>query len=471
MIPRLHKRGQSFKGACSYILHDAGTTTADRVAWTLTRNLSTRDPKWAWHEMYETFCAQEQLKAASGQDRRGRKNTRPVLHYTLSWASSENPSPEHMQQAALASLKAMGLDEHEAQIAAHTDKQHMHVHIVVNTVHPQTGMTAPMKFTKLALSRWAESYEREYGIHCDERIKNNEERRRLAAERERQPTALLMAASHHDDRLRRRPYVPVKHRAVQRKQWFDRKEIVERMRAMRGQLDAELKIARQASWARQSQERDELDARTQSAIDHARGHMSERFRPQWRDLYRAQKKEERHVGRIADRMLDRAAFVYAQRERLGKGSPLTMRQMVRLIRSGDALAKRLSQVHEQERRTLARGQKAETKVLTDRIWEVHRARFDALRERQAAERQAEREQQGTQRKGISFAMAKASLMTEQEDAPPPPPEPRPIKRDPENAPLRERFGNSAKPSRSEQIRRDMEQWRKKNDGRDFGREM
>ncbi|WP_171946488.1 hypothetical protein [Hyphomicrobium sp. CS1GBMeth3] len=258
---------------------------------------------------------------------------------------------------------------------------------------------------------------------------------------------------------------------MQRKQWFDRKEIVERMRSMRGQLDAELKIARQASWARQSQERDELDGRTQAAIDHARGHVSERFRPQWRDLYRAQKKEERHVGRIADRMLDRAAFVYAQRERLGKGSPLTMRQMVRLIRSGDALAKRLSQVHEQERRSLARSQKAETKVLTDRIWEIHRARFETLRERQAAERQAEREQQQAERKGISFAMAKASLMIEQEDAPPPPPEPRPIKRDPENAPLRQRFGDSAKPSRAEQIRRDMEQWRKKNDGRDFGREI
>lgn len=114
---------------------------------------------------------------------------------------------------------------------------------------------------------------------------------------------------------------------------------------------------------------------------------------------------------------------------------------------------------------------AGTRVLTDRIWEIHRARFDALRERQAAERQAEREQQTAQRKGISFEMAKASLVIEQEEAPSPPPEPRPIKRDPENAPLRQRFGESAKPSRAEQIGRDMEQWRRKNDGRDFGREI
>lgn len=471
MIPRLHKRGQSFKGACSYILHDAGQTSAERVAWTQTRNLSTLDPKWAWHEMYETASAQAQLKALSGQDGRGRKNTRPVLHYTLSWAASENPSQEHMQAAVLASLKAMGLEEHEALIAAHTDKHHMHVHVVVNTVHPQTGMTAPMKFTKLALSRWAEAYEREYGIHCEERIKNNDERRRLAAERDRKPAAMLMAASHRDGRLRRRPYVPVKHRTVQRRQWFDRKEIIDRMRAMRAGLDQEISAARQASWDRHSHERDELDGRTEAAIDHARAHVSERFRPQWRDLYRAQKKEERLVGRIADRMLERAAFVYANRERLGKGVPLTMRQMVRLIRSGDALAKRLHQVHEQERRSLAREQKADTKVLTDRIWEIHRGRFEALRQRQAAERQVERGEQAAQRKGISFALAKASLLIEQENAPQLPPEPRPIKRDPRSAPLRQRFGESAKPSRAEQIRRGMEQWRKKNDGRDYGREM
>ena len=57
----------------------------------------------------------------------------------------------------------------------------MHVHIVVNTVHPETGMTAPLKFTKLELSKWAEAYEREHGIHCEERIRNNEERRRHSA--------------------------------------------------------------------------------------------------------------------------------------------------------------------------------------------------------------------------------------------------------------------------------------------------
>ena len=104
-------------------------------------------------------------------------------------------APEDMQQAAIDSLKMLGLSEHEAILASHSDKQHMHVHVVVNTVHPITGKTAPLKFTKRDFSKWAEAYEREHGIHCEERIKNNEERHRLGAERDRETLAILTAAS------------------------------------------------------------------------------------------------------------------------------------------------------------------------------------------------------------------------------------------------------------------------------------
>ncbi len=128
----------------------------------MTHNLATDNPNQAWYEMYETYAAQGALKAAAGKDARGRKNNSPVLHYTLSWHPSDQPTEEQMKDAAKSSLKALGLSEHEALIAGHNDKDHAHVHIVVNTIHPQTGMTAPMKFQKLALSRWAEAYEREH---------------------------------------------------------------------------------------------------------------------------------------------------------------------------------------------------------------------------------------------------------------------------------------------------------------------
>jgi len=92
--------------------------------------------------MTETYWNQDDLKAASGQSARGRKNTKPVLHYSLSWHKDDNPTPEETKEAAAASLRVLGLRDHEALIAPHRDKDHMHLHIVVNAVHPETGLTA-----------------------------------------------------------------------------------------------------------------------------------------------------------------------------------------------------------------------------------------------------------------------------------------------------------------------------------------
>jgi hypothetical protein len=258
--------------------------------------------------MMQTWRDRGVLKAAAGVDARGRDNWKPVLHYTLSWHADDKPSPENMQQAAIDSLKALGLSEHEAIIASHSDKKHMHVHIVANTVHPVTGKTAPLKFTKRDLSTWAEAYEREHGIHCEERIKNNEERRRLAGERDRESLAILTAAAEQKPLPARTPYGPVKHKATNRNQWFERKDILDRMKSMRAALDQQAKTSRDATWARHSGERDDLDANSEAAVDNVRSHMQERFRPQWRDLYRSHRQEVRKVGRMT--LLDRAAFVY-----------------------------------------------------------------------------------------------------------------------------------------------------------------
>lgn len=504
MIPRLHPRGTSFKEACRYILHDVAQDSADRVAWVATRNLSTQDPKWAWHEMYETWAAQNQLKATSGHDARGRKNTRPVLHYTLSWATGDQPTPEEMKEAAVASLKVMRLADHEALITAHKDKEHQHVHIVVNTVHPETGMTAPMKFSKLELSKWAEGYEILNGLHREARVANNAERRRHASERSRAASDQLMAAGPMRDASPEAPYVPVKHRADSRKQWFDRTEVIDRMKAMRAGLDAELKTARDVTWQRQSRERDALDVKSETAVDQARQYVKDRFRPRWRDLYSAQKKEAKHVARVSGNLLERAVYVYANRERLGGGRPLTARQMLAMIRSPARLQQRVGQIHEQDRRQLARQSKTATNELTDVMWQRHRLEFTALRDRQTAERHAERDAQATQRKDVSFGAAKATLAAERENTARPiyrAPEPGPA-RQPKEAPsvaqaftkaaesapgsarqakeapsVAQPFTKAADPapaapvSRAEQIKRDMDEWKKRNPDRDHGREL
>ncbi len=183
MVPRIHDRGKSFKEATNYILHDQNAQTSKRVEWTHTVNLGGVGPDDAWRPMYETWNNRTALKIAAGVDLRGRDNKNPVFHYTLSWHPEDKPSREHMTEAALSSLKALKLEAHQALMAAHNDTEHPHVHIIVNTVHPETGRTAPLKHTRLALSRWAEEYERAHGIHCEQRIENNAKREIAKEER------------------------------------------------------------------------------------------------------------------------------------------------------------------------------------------------------------------------------------------------------------------------------------------------
>lgn len=397
--------------------------------------------------MFAVARDQAMLKEQAGNDARGRKNRKPVLHYTLSWATSDNPSPEHMRETARSSLEALGLSGHQVLMAAHGDKEHLHVHLVVNTIHPDTGLTAALKYTKERLSRWAEAYERAHGIHCEERIRNNAERDRAARERAELAGALLEAGGLADHR--RRPYAPIKYDGPNRRQWFSQKELKDRMSRLRAELDLMHKVERQDVWHRQQQARADLDKDSQAAVDQARAHIKERFRGPWRELYRVQKSEMKYVKRDARTVFERAVFVFSQRERLGRGKPLTVRQMLPLIRNEGKLIDRLEAVHLRERRALAQVEKVETKALTDRIWIQHRTRFERLKAEQSAERQAMRDEQFAGSRSISLTVAKASLVADLHNEP----------------------SNDDIAGRAMQIRQRMAKWRRSNQGRDYGREI
>ena len=478
MIPRLQARGTSFKGSCTYVLHDQKAKTSDRVEWVLTRNLHS-DPDNAWFEMCQTWRNQDALKKNAGVSTRGRKNIAPVLHYTLAWHIDDKPTPEQMQAAALASLKVLGLEEHEAVIVGHNDKQHLHVHIVANTVHPYSGRTAPLKYSKERLSEWAEAYEREHGrIWCEERVKNNEQRRDIRAQRQEERLTETFTASVGAQPPAQSPYIPIKDQSPTRPEWFEKKDIIDRMKRLRAQLDLQHKMERGATWDRQRRERDDLDRNTDAAADNARAHVREKYRPQWRELYKVQGREQRFVTKSATHPLERAVFVFKNRDRLCGGRPLTIGTMVRFIVSTKRLGKALEHAHERERRSLAREEKTLSKELTGRIWAIHRERFHTLRDRQANERKAERGHQRLAGKEITLARAKDDLIRENEGLPrwrPLPPAPKRERPEPVQEFNAASFALPPEPlpliSRAEQIRRDMEAWRRSNPNRDHGREL
>ena len=171
--------GRSFGGVADYCLHDrwvpgqGHAESAERVEWTETRNLATEQGDRAARIMAATAEAAPDLKRLAGGAATGRKLEKPVCHYSLNWAKDEKPDRQEMLRAAEGSLKALGMERHQALVVSHRDGQ-PHVHVIANRVEPESGKAAGLSRSKLRLSKWAERYEREQGkIRCPERERNN----------------------------------------------------------------------------------------------------------------------------------------------------------------------------------------------------------------------------------------------------------------------------------------------------------
>lgn len=416
MVPRIHNRGADFRRACWYILHDQGKTSDDRVLWAHTANLGEVAVDDAWRPMYETWKDRTNLKREAGVDLRGRDNKEPVLHFTLAWAHDEKPSPEHMREAALAALKALKLDGHQAVMAAHSDKEHLHVHVIVNTVHPETGRTAPLKHSKLELSRWAEAYEREHGIKCEQRIKNNKEReKRRDTEKKRTDRpkvtpeqALGMAPPPVKKPKKVRDRSPPRSRAV------EKKDVIDRMKRLRAEIAHRHMVERDVNYARQREERQALASKTEAAANVALDHTKARFKPRWKELYEVQRQETAHVGKIQVNLFERAVFVFWNAERLAGSKPLSFREKVRLITSPKRFLAAVDRMHGRERSFLSAVQKFETKRRLERIWVAHDQKAEALKQRLAAEHLELKTLQKATEPTIDYRRAKNQLILERQ---------------------------------------------------------
>lgn len=162
---RADGRGSSFKTLFAYVFHDKDhARTANRLAWAEPLNCALNGRVGeAWYEMFVTWAMRSTLKRAAGIAMTGRDNHRPVLHLSLSWHPKETPTREDMLAAGRSALEWLGLEEHQAVIAAHTDEPQPHIHLIINTVHPTTGKTAHLYQCKKTLSAWAAHWEETHG--------------------------------------------------------------------------------------------------------------------------------------------------------------------------------------------------------------------------------------------------------------------------------------------------------------------
>jgi hypothetical protein len=177
MIVRILSNGKSFKGLSAYLTHDPDAKTQDRVAWTHTLNCANDHIPSAVDEMLWTARHAELLKQEAGIRAGGRETENPVKHFSLNWAPDQSPTREHMIETTEDFLRHMGWHEHQAALVAHDDKRHAHVHVMLNVVHPETGLRLDDNFEYRRAQKWALEYERENErIYCDERLKAPEER-------------------------------------------------------------------------------------------------------------------------------------------------------------------------------------------------------------------------------------------------------------------------------------------------------
>jgi hypothetical protein len=182
MIVRIHSAGKSFKGLATYLTHDPNAKTTERVGWTHTLNTAHDHPLSAVDEMLWTARDAELLKQEAGIRAGGRSSENAVKHVSLNWSPEETPTREHMIESAEGFLKHMKWEDHQALLVAHDDKEHAHVHMMLNTIHPETGLHLDDSFERRRAQAWALGYERENGrIFCEQRLEN-------VAEREEAPT-------------------------------------------------------------------------------------------------------------------------------------------------------------------------------------------------------------------------------------------------------------------------------------------
>lgn len=201
MVPRLAADGSSFAGAFFYYAHDKGARTAARVAWTQTVNLMTDCVEKAWKVMAYTAKHAASLKRASGKARAGDAVEKPVVAYSLSWHPEQKPDKATMLEAAKTSIEKLGLVEHEAVIIAHRDEPQPHCHVIVNRIHPITGMAANLYRSKRKLQDWAREYQKKEGtMYCPQREENHRKREAGRKTRYANPAIVEAWQNSHDAR-------------------------------------------------------------------------------------------------------------------------------------------------------------------------------------------------------------------------------------------------------------------------------
>lgn len=389
---KTHGRGTSFKGALDYYLHDKGTKqTAERVGFVHTLNIVTKGPYQAWREMMVTAESADQLKVESGRRPSPKKNTQPVYCFSLNWHPDDHPAKAHMLETALDAIKLLGAEDRQVVIVEHTDEPHPHVHITINMIHPETGMSLDLHNDEYRLERWADSYELHMGV-----IRSPNRRAKFAAlEQGRKPSPRPKTPKHHN-----RPAAKVatandnatataRARAIQ----DDFREYAARLKATQEQAWKRRASEQRQLWTDYRTARQAVYARHKVGIDRIYKHKRDRnalplsiqgFRDwketrEWKKLMERLKAEKRRFEYRERTLLgfvgNAIRLIRPGMERSGKG---LLPMLFALLVSGEQRRQLLLVKQDLAKKALSEKQFGSRKVRAEKIRLVRDAQFAAL---------------------------------------------------------------------------------------------
>jgi len=376
-------QGKSFKGLSQYLLHDEGQSqTADRVGFTQTVNLGDVSPDQAWRLMLATANSAAALKEAAGI-KKGRAVKNTVHHYSINFNPDDEVTPELIQKAVAESLAVYGMEHHQALAVEHTDKDHRHVHVMVNLINPENGMSAAspqiiegtkskrskLSNSKRKLSSWAQKFERENGLEITEgRLANANKR----AQGEDVDARRKSRNKYEQDK---------REKSADRRKDFQRRSFDDRAKAIQKKT-ADLKEKHAADWSAlkesYKQEKEAIRVQMSPSMKEASTFIKEGKKPEWAALFRRHQSERFHFNRDSKKAVHRIWYgAVSVREMVRQGQHLkALTSAFSTTQQRDIMEMRMKK----EQAALANAVKAEIKTAHEGIKEVFDKAFDNARE-------------------------------------------------------------------------------------------
>lgn len=147
-VPQKSGTQGSFTGLMKYLTNDQGNQA--RVGDIALSNLVSEDVRMA--------C----IEATAIQKMNTRAKSDKTLHLVMSFPSGEKPSSEILKKCEEQVIKELGMNDYQRISVVHGDTDNLHVHIVINKIHPKThNINEPYQsYKKLAKA----------SVECEERF-------------------------------------------------------------------------------------------------------------------------------------------------------------------------------------------------------------------------------------------------------------------------------------------------------------